>query len=69
MYISGSVISVEFVYPIVIWITISLYLLGMIKDSDIFPSKILFQALSEFSCVVEKKERRKNGSKNSTSDY
>jgi len=26
-------------------------------------------ALSEFSCVVEKKERRKNGSKNSTSDY
>ncbi len=30
-------------------------------------SILLFK--SEFSCVVEKKERRKNGSKNSTSDY
>jgi hypothetical protein len=57
MYISGSVISVEFVYPIVIWITISLYLLGMIKDSDIFPSKILFQALSEFSCAVAERKK------------
>ena len=40
-------------------------LLGVV----ILPKNCIMLFVSEFSCVVEKKERRKNGSKNSTSDY
>ena len=45
-------------------ITISLFLFTYKFGNDRSSN-----AESEFSCVVEKKERRKNGSKNSTSDY